>query len=48
MYERQQKCRCHMSFTFFLTDKTKPFLLEIMEREIQARIVIGAPGGRYR
>ena len=22
--ERQQKCRCHMSFTFFLTDETKP------------------------
>ena len=36
--ERQQKCRCHMSFTFFLTDETKPYLLEIMEREMQARI----------
>ena len=37
--ERQQKCRCHMSFTFFLTDETKPYLSEIMEREMQARIV---------
>ena len=36
--ERQQKCRCHMSFTFFLTDETKPYLLEIIEREIQARV----------
>ena len=35
--ERQQKCRCHMSFTFFLDDETKPYLLEIMEHEIQAR-----------
>jgi len=35
--ERQQKCRCHMSFTFFLDDETKPHLLEIMEREMQAR-----------
>jgi len=35
--ERQQKCRCHMSFTFFLDDETKPYLLEIMEREMQAR-----------
>jgi len=37
--ERQQKCRCHMSFTFFLTDETKPYLSEIMEREMQARTV---------
>ena len=35
--ERQQKCRCHMSFTFFLNEETKPFLLEIMEHEIQIR-----------
>jgi len=35
--ERQQKCRCHMSFTFFLNDETKPYLQEIIEREIQAR-----------
>ena len=35
--ERQQKCRCHMSFTFFLDDETKPYLLEIMESEMQAR-----------
>ena len=35
--ERQQKCRCHMSFTFFLNDETKPYLSEIMEREIQTR-----------
>ena len=36
--ERQQKCRCHNSFAFFLNDETKPYLLEIMEREIQARV----------
>ena len=36
--ERQQKCRCHMSFTFFLNDETKPYLSEIMEREMQARL----------
>ena len=35
--ERQQKCRCHMSFTFFLNDEANPHLLEIMEHEIQAR-----------
>jgi len=35
--ERQQKCRCHMSFTFFLDDESKPYLLEIMECEMQAR-----------
>jgi len=35
--ERQQKCRCHMSFTFFLDNETKPYLLEIMESEMQAR-----------
>ena len=35
--ERQQKCRCHMSFAFFLDDETKPHLLEIMEREMSAR-----------
>jgi len=35
--ERQQKCRCHMSFTFFLDDEVKPYLLEVMEREMQAR-----------
>jgi len=35
--ERQQKCRCHMSFMFFLTDGTKPYLSAIMEREMQAR-----------
>jgi len=35
--ERQQKCRCHMSFTFFLNDETKPYLSEIMEHEMQAR-----------
>jgi len=35
--ERQQKCRCHMGLTFLLSDETKPHLLEIMEREIQAR-----------
>ena len=36
--ERQQKCRCHMSFTFFLNDETKPYLMEVMKHEIQARI----------
>jgi len=35
--ERQQKCRCHMSFTFFLDDETKLYLLEIIKYEIQAR-----------
>jgi len=35
--ERQQKCRCHMSFTFFIDDETKPYLKEIMEHEIQVR-----------
>jgi len=35
--ERQQKCRCHMSFTFFLDDETKPYLIEIIEHEMQAR-----------
>ena len=35
--ERQQKCRCHMSFTFFLTDGAKPYLSALMEREMQAR-----------
>ena len=35
--ERQQKCRCNSSFTFFLNDETKPYLSEIMEYEIQAR-----------
>ena len=35
--ERQQKCRCHMSFTFFLDDETKPYLLNIMGCEMQAR-----------
>ena len=35
--ERQQKCRCHMGFTFFLSDETKPHLWDIMQREIQAR-----------
>ena len=38
--ERQQKCRCHMSFTFFLDNETKPYLREIMEREMQARLRI--------
>jgi len=37
---RQQKCRCHMSFTFFLDDETKPYLLGVMEREMQARMII--------
>ena len=37
--ERQQKCRCHMGFTFLLDDETKPHLMEIMKREIQARLV---------
>ena len=36
--ECQQKCRCHMAFTFFLNNETKPYLLEIMENEMQARI----------
>jgi len=35
--ERQQKCRCHMSFTFLLDDETKPYLLEIMKCEMRAR-----------
>jgi len=35
--QRQQKCRCHMSFTFFLDEETKPYLLDVMEREIKAR-----------
>jgi hypothetical protein len=35
--ERQQKCRCHMSFTFQLDSEAKPYLLEIMKREMQAR-----------
>ena len=35
--ERLQKCRCHMSFTFFLSDEAKPHLLRIMEYELQAR-----------
>jgi len=35
--EHQQKCRCHMSFTFFLDNETKPYLLEVMEYEIEAR-----------
>ena len=34
---RQQKCRCHMSFTFFLNDETKPYLMEIMQHEIGKR-----------
>ena len=38
--ERQQKCRCHMGFTFLLDDETKPYLLEIMEREMQARSIL--------
>jgi len=36
---RQQKCRCHMAFTFFLNDETKPHLFNIMQRELQARIL---------
>ena len=35
--EHQQKCRYHMSFTFFLSEETKPYLSEIMKREIQVR-----------
>jgi len=35
--DRQQKCRCHMGLTFFLDNETKPHLLEIMKREMQAR-----------
>jgi len=35
--ERQTKCRCHNSFAFFLSDETKPYLWELMEREMQAR-----------
>jgi len=36
--QRLQKCRCHMSFTFFLNDETKPHLADIMQREMQARL----------
>jgi len=36
--ERQQKCRCHMNFTFFMDDESEPHLLEIMEREMRARV----------
>ncbi|MCL2383909.1 MAG: hypothetical protein FWC79_07330 [Oscillospiraceae bacterium] len=35
--ERQQKCRCHNSFTFFLNDETKPYLTEVMELEMKER-----------
>ena len=35
---RQQKCRCHMSFTFFLDDETKPYLMKVMECEVQSRL----------
>jgi len=35
--ERQQKCRCHMSFTFLLGDETKPYLLGVMVDEMRAR-----------
>jgi len=35
--ERQQKCRCHMSFTFFLTEETKPYLKEMVKHEMQNR-----------
>ena len=35
--ERQQKCRCHMAFTFPLEEETNPHLLEIMQDEIKAR-----------
>jgi len=35
--EHQQKCRCHMAFTFFLGDETNPHLMEIMKREMEAR-----------
>ena len=35
---RQQKCRCHMSFTFFLNDDTKPYLSEIMKREMKCKL----------
>jgi len=38
--ERQRKCRCHMGFTFLLDDETKPYLLDVMEREIGARVVV--------
>ena len=35
--EHQQKCRCHMAFTFFLDDETNPHLMEIMKHEMEAR-----------
>ena len=35
--ERQQKCRCHMSFTFFLDDETKPYLAQAMQCEMRER-----------
>ena len=35
--ERQQKCRCHMAFTFSLNNETRPYLLDVMAREIEAR-----------
>ncbi|MCL2756136.1 MAG: hypothetical protein FWE45_03765 [Firmicutes bacterium] len=40
--ERQQKCRCHMSFTFPLNDETISHLMEIMEYEMRERKAIGA------
>jgi len=36
--ERQQKCRCHNALTFVLDDETKPYLAEVMEIEMKARI----------
>ena len=35
--EHQQKCRCHMSFTFFLDDEINPYLFEMMEHEMRVR-----------
>lgn len=37
--ERQQKCRYHMAFTFFLEDESNPYLFEIMKRELGARMI---------
>ena len=36
--ELQQKCRCHMGMTFFLDNESKPYLLDMMQREMQARL----------
>ena len=38
--ERQTKCRCHNSFAFFLDDATKPYLREMMEREMEIRAIM--------